>query len=166
MDLRGAYLEALTDAHRMGDIALQDLTPDIAHFDAGGTTNTIAQLLAHMTMGEDGAVNRVLKGGVRLLEAQGWAARTGIPVERGAVWNKEWRLDIDAFREYREAVKASAVDYVENVDLADLEREVEWFNGPRPAHNLLQMIVIHHLLGHSGEISALKGMQGLKGLPF
>jgi len=166
LDLRETYLVALNDAHRMGDIALEGLTREVAQYDAGGTTNTIQQLLSHMTIGEDNAINRMLKGGERILEAQGWAAKTAIPTERGAVWGKEWALDLDAFREYRELVKHSAVDYVSNMDLADLDREVEWMNGTRPAHSVLQVVVIHHMLGHSGEVSALKGLQGLKGLPF
>lgn len=166
MDLRESFLYALNDAHRMGDIALEDLTPEVAHFDAGGTTNTIAQLMAHLTIGEDGGFNRMLKGGERLIDTNGWAQKAGIPLERGAVWGKEWRLDIDAFREYREAVKQSAVNYIETMDLADLDKEVEAFNGPRPVHNIIQIIVVNHMLGHAGEISTLKGIQGLKGLPF
>jgi uncharacterized damage-inducible protein DinB len=166
MDTRDILITALNDAHRMGDIALAELTPEVAHYEAGGTTNSIAQLLAHMTTGEDGAINRVAKGGTRLIELKDWAAETGIPTERGAIWTKDWRLNIDAFTQYREAVKASANEYLANLSADELEREVEWFSGPRPLHSLLQIIVIHHTLGHSGEISTLKGMQGLKGLPF
>jgi hypothetical protein len=150
----------------MGDIALSELTPDVAHYSAGGTTNTIAQLLAHMTIGEDGAFNRNIKGGSRLIESDGWAEKVGIPLERGAVWGKDWKLNIEAFTEYREAVKASADAYLATMDLADLDKPVEWFNGPRPAHEVIQIVVINHLLGHAGEISTLKGIQGLKGLPF
>lgn len=150
----------------MGDIALEGLTPEVAHFDAGGTTNTIAQLMAHMTIGEDGGFNRFLQGKDRIIETNGWAEKIGIPLERGAVWGKDWKLKIDAFREYRELVKQSASSYLETMDLADLDREVEAFAGPRPAHNIIQIIVINHMLGHSGEISTLKGIQGLKGLPF
>jgi hypothetical protein len=166
LDLRESFLIALNDAHRMGDIALQELTPEVAHFDAGGTTNTIAQLMAHMTMGEDGAFNRVLKGTTRRIETDGWAEKAGIPLERGAVWNKDWQLNIEAFAQYRDLVKQDATSYLESIDIADLEKEVEWFNGPRPAHNLVQIIVVNHMLGHSGEVSTLKGIQGLKGLPF
>jgi hypothetical protein len=33
-------------------------------------------------------------------------------------------------------------------------------------HQLLRTILINHALGHCGEISTLKGIQGLKGLPI
>jgi uncharacterized damage-inducible protein DinB len=166
LELRDLIIAAMNDAHRMGDIALAELTPEVAHYEAGGTTNSIAQLLAHMTIGEDGAINRVAKGSTRLVETKDWAQEIGVPLERGAVWTKDWQLNIDAFREYRDLVKATTDEYLANLEASDLEREVEWFSGPRPLHSLLQIIVINHTLGHSGEISTLKGLQGLKGLPF
>jgi hypothetical protein len=166
LDLRESLLISLNDAHRMGDIALQELTPEVAHFEAGGTTNTIAQLMAHMTTGEDGGFNRIIRGGDRIIDTNGWAEKVGIPLERGAVWGKEWKLNIEAFTEYREAVKQSAVSYLESMDIADLDKQVEAFNAPRPVHNVVQIIVVNHMLGHAGEVSTLKGIQGLKGLPF
>lgn len=150
----------------MGDLALEDLVPEVAHFDAGGKTNTIAQLVAHMAMGEDNVFHRMLMGRSRIIETNDWAEKCGIPPERGAVWGKEWQLNIEPFREYRELVKKSASGYLETMDLADLEKEVEGFNGPRQIHSLMHIAVINHMLGHAGEVSTLKGIQGLKGLPL
>jgi hypothetical protein len=49
----------------------------------------------------------------------------------------------------------------------DLDREVAWIRGPeQPVARLFQVIFINHCLGHCGEISALKGTRGLKGLPI
>ena len=166
MDIKEFIIAGLVDAHRMGDIAMEELTPKVAHFEAGGTANSIAQLLAHMTMGEDHAVNGILKGGTRIFDTGGWSAKTGIPDGRGAVWQKDWQLNIDGFTAYRDAVKRSSISYFETPAASDLDREVEAFGAPRKASNVVQIFVINHLLGHSGEISALKGIQGLKGLPF
>jgi hypothetical protein len=110
MELNEFILAGLNDAHRMGDIAMDGLTPDVAHFEAGGTTNNIAQLMTHLTAGEDNAVAR-LKGGESILQSQGWYAPTGIPEGPRAFWQKGWRLDLEAFTEYRELVKAAATDY-------------------------------------------------------
>jgi hypothetical protein len=121
--------------------------------------------MTHLTTGEDNAVAR-LRGGESILQSQGWYARTGIPEGPRAFWQKGWTLDLDAFTEYRELVKSAAKEYFQNIEIADLDREVEWFNGARPASTIIQVIVLNHMLGHSGEISALKGVQGLKGLPF
>jgi hypothetical protein len=49
----------------------------------------------------------------------------------------------------------------------DMDRQVEWVRGPiRPLEGLLQTVFIHHILGHCGEISVIKGLRGLKGLPM
>ncbi len=150
----------------MVDFAMEDLTPEVAHFEAGGKTNNIAQLLVHVTLGADRGINSVIKGGPMILESEDWYAKTGIPEGRGAFWQKGWTLDLGAFTEYREKVKGSVTDYVASMDVADLDREVEWFTGPRPVSNILQIVLMHHILGHAGEMSALKGVQGLKGLPL
>jgi hypothetical protein len=165
VELREFILAGLNDAHRMGDIAMDGLTPEVAHFEAGGTTNNIAQLMTLLTASEDSAVAR-LKGGDSILQSQNWYGRTGIPEGPRAFWQKGWSLELAAFGEYRDLVKAAATEYFQNIDASDLDREVEWFNGPRPASTIIQVIIVNHMLGHSGEISALKGVQGLKGLPF
>jgi uncharacterized protein YdgA (DUF945 family) len=75
-------------------------------------------------------------------------------------------LNLLAFREYQQTVQAAADEWLSTTQPADLEREVT--HGPfnRPIAAQLRGTVIHHMLGHCGEISALKGVQGLKGLPF
>ncbi len=48
----------------------------------------------------------------------------------------------------------------------DLDREIETqFFGRKSAAWLLQLAGVHSV-GHGGDIAAVKGMQGLKGLPF
>ena len=149
----------------MGDIALQELTPEVAHFDAGGTTNTIAQLMARSDDGRGRRFQPQSEARHPPIETDGWAEKAGIPLERGAGPGKD-ELNIEAFAQYRESAKKSASSYIESMDLKDLDKAVEWFDGPRPAHHIIQIIVINHMLGHSGEVSTLKGVQGLKGLPF
>lgn len=155
---------SLVAVHNMVNIALQDLTPEVVQWQPTGTANTIAQLLAHLVGAEDRAINVSIKGGSTLGET--WAARTGIPQERGGQWRKDWTLNIDAFLEYAKAVQASATECLASLTPAGLDKEVQWFNGPNSTAGLIRMVVLHHPLLHSGEISALKGMQGLKGLPM
>jgi hypothetical protein len=65
------------------------------------------------------------------------------------------------------AVEAQTRDYLAAMTPADFEREVAWIRGPeQPVSRLFQVIFINHCLGHCGEISALKGTRGLKGLPI
>ena len=155
---------SLVAVHNMMNIALTDLTPEVRHWQPTGTANTIAQLVAHMVGAEDRAINVSIKGGSTLGET--WAAKTGIPQERGGQWRKDWSLNIDPFCEYTKAVQASATECLASLTAADLDKEVQWFNGPNTAGGLIRMVVLSHILLHSGEISTLKGLQGLKGLPM
>jgi hypothetical protein len=147
--------------------SMEDLTDEVVNWDHGGTTNTIAQILAHLMSGQDLLIADKIGGG-RTLHESGWAARTGIPLDRTQIWTKgAWRLDLPAFDDYRRAVEAQSRRYLDSIGPADLDREFAWIRGPeQPVHRLLQTIFINHALGHCGEISALKGTRGLKGLPI
>ena len=165
MDLRQFLNDQLAEVHRMADIAMTDLTDEVAHWQPSGTANTIAQLLAHMTTAEDRIIHVSIQGG-RLLAEQGWAEKCGFSTERGAIWNRGWRLNLQPFFEYARQVHEAAVSCVAGLSEADLDRDAEWFQGPRPTGSLLRSVIINHSFGHAGEISSLKGAQGLKGLPF
>jgi hypothetical protein len=158
----------ITDCHAMGDLVFEALTPEVAHWEPGGTANNIAQLMAHLTMGQDRAVNVAIKGGTSVFEDGDWGAKTGIPAERGAVWTKGWRLQLEPFRAYRIAVNASVRAFFEVAKDSDFEGEVQW--GPpgvmRPRLSVLATAATSHLRFHLGEISTIKGLQGLKGLPY
>ncbi|HWO74011.1 MAG TPA: DinB family protein [Dehalococcoidia bacterium] len=152
---------------RMQAIAVEDVDDEVAHWHPGGNANTIAQLLAHFVTGQDLLFNGKVLGGKSLHES-GWAGRTGIPVNRADIWVRDgWRLRLAPFNEYRLAVEDSIRRYLSSATAADLDREVEWVRGPiATLGQRLQTVFIHHAFGHCGEISAIKGMQGLKGLPM
>jgi uncharacterized damage-inducible protein DinB len=151
----------------MVDNAMHDLTDEVVNFVPGGTANTIAQLLAHMVTGQDLLINDKIGGG-RSLHETGWSEKTGIPFERPLIWQRDaWKLDIAGFDAYRKEVARSAEWTFVSMKPEDLDREVSWVRGPdRPLASMTQAIFVHHGLGHCGEISAIKGMQGLKGLPI
>ncbi len=155
--------------NEMVDIAMQELDDELINWHPGGTTNTIAQLLAHLVSGQDVLVNdKLVVGGGPTLHDSGWAEKTGIPLERPLIWQRDaWRMNLPAFVDFRLAVRDCATRLVDSLSEAELDREASWFRGPpRPVANLLQMVYIHHGFGHCGEISTIKGLRGLKGLPF
>jgi uncharacterized damage-inducible protein DinB len=173
MDLREYMLAHLASAHRSIEIAMEDLTEDTAYWQPPGTANSIARLLVHGVTVEDLMINRILKGGETVFQAGGWAAMTGLPAAAAmrafrneAHWDQEWRLQWQGFDGYRKAVEESARDYVASLEAKDLDREITFgTREPRSVATILRGVVINHLLVHNGEISAVKGLQGLKGLP-
>lgn len=166
------YIEWLrnevAEGHIMGDQVMDGLTHEVAHWEPGGTTNNIAQLMAHLTMGQDRAVNVAIRGEQSVFDLRGWGEKTGIPAARGAVWNKGWKLNLDAFREYRSQVNASVKAFFATAKPTDFEGDVEW--GPpgmvRSRLWVLGTPATAHVRFHCGEISTIKGLQGLKGLPY
>ena len=154
----------------MVGIAMEGLDDELINWQPGGTTNTIAQLLAHMITGHDLLINdKLVIGGGKTLHESGWAEKTGIPLQRPGIWQQRdaWRLNLPAFNDYRLAVYASTTKLLDSLTEAGLDRLALWVNGPeRPVATLFQMIYINHALGHCGEISTIKGLRGLKGLPF
>ena len=64
------------------------------------------------------------------------------------------------------AVAAATDDFLANATDEELNKEVDSPVGKQPFITFFANIALTHAAGHWGEIAALKGVQGLKGLPF
>ena len=53
-----------------------------------------------------------------------------------------------------------------DLDPATLDDEIEAFGSPRRRGWMLRVAVSNHILSHLGEVSTLRGMKGLAGLPI
>ena len=166
MDEREFLIEELADGHRMVGSALSDLTEEVANWQAGGTANSIAGLLAHAIVVEDMIVNRLFGGGRSLFETGEWAEKTGIPAKPREIWQLGWTLNVAAFDQYRQEVQAGMDALMAGLDPASLDQEMDAFGGTRRGGDLLRISGSNHILGHLGEISVLRGMKGLAGLPI
>ena len=166
MDERQLLIEELADGHRMVGAALSDLTSEVAEWQPGGTANSIASLLSHTIVGEDEVVNQMLKGGQQLFVSGDWAAKTGIPAEDNEIWQPGWSLNLEAFDAYRGEVQQSIDAFMADLDPATLDDEIEAFGSPRRRGWMLRVEVSNHILSHLGEVSTLRGMKGLAGLPI
>ena len=61
---------------------------------------------------------------------------------------------------------AATEAYLESLSDDDLAEEIDTFGGKQERARFLGTTCLWHVTSHQGEISALKGVQGLKGLPF
>lgn len=129
----------------------------------GSTTNPIAAIFLHVYTVEDRSVHRAL-GQPPVLESGGWRERLGY--DPAAPWSPELRPDPDTCRAYAAEVRAATVRYLDELDPAELEREVDSPFGRRPQADLLTLFLVIHKTTHMGEIAALLGCQGVKGFPF
>jgi hypothetical protein len=137
----------------------------------GATITSIGSIYAHVVFAEDGILHGMLQGKAPVYQTGGWASRAQIQMPKPGEFNPEWartvKMNLPVFREYAKAVYAATDAYIAGLSDADLERKVQTgFVGEQTVAFVVSNILGWHMAEHGGEIAALKGVQGLKGLPF
>ena len=138
------------------------------------TITSIGSIYAHMVFAEDGIVNGMLQGKTPIFHSDGWQAKTGVswpgdpgsPPSINGGWAKSTKMDYPKFQEYADAVFANTDSYLANLSDADLEKKIQTPIGEQTIGWAVTTLLGTHAPQHIGEIAALKGVQGLKGLPF
>jgi hypothetical protein len=129
-----------------------------------GTANSIAKSHVHAIATVDFLLNGTVKGGQ--MDWPAFAAANGLPGNPMEIWDHTGAIPLAAMKEYDAKVQKSAIDYVGSLSESDLDREIDTpFFGKQTAAYLIQLAGMH-AVGHGGDMSAVKGLQGLKGLPF
>ena len=154
--------------HQFLDMTIADCTPEILEKkEDQWTINKIGALYAHIVLAEDVMLG-MGKGGELVLKRDGWEEKLGV---NAASARQDENLagltiDLDTFRNYAKAVGAATDDFLANATDEELTKEVDSPVGKQPFITFFANIGLTHVAGHWGEIAALKGVQGLKGLPF
>ena len=140
------------------------MTPEQYNWHPAGTANSIARSHVHAMTSVDFFISGTLAGA-----EMGWktfAAANGLPANPMEIWSFTGQVPLAAMKAYSQGVQKAAIDYVASLKDADLDREVETsFFGKQTAAFMIGLAGIH-AMGHAGDMSAVKGLQGLKGLPF
>ncbi len=169
MDAKEYIQRQLATVRRVCDAALTDLTDEQLNWTPPGTPNPIGAVLIHILAAEDRFIQAVLQGKPLVWQTEAWAERVGLKSlpGYGQGWeeSKQTPLQLAPLLDYRASVRAATDAYIAGLTPAELEREVELIGSARPVADALAIMVVH-IASHSGEIAALKGVQGLKGLPF
>jgi hypothetical protein len=76
------------------------------------------------------------------------------------------RVDLPALHEYARATAQTLLDWVASLTPEDLERSIPTPVGDYKQGPFLEFFIVWHINVHCGEISALKGCQGLQGYPW
>ena len=129
-----------------------------------GTCNPIGKNHVHAMTAVDFFLNFLAQGKAPLWQPV--AAEHGLPQNSLEIWKFDGKIPLDAINAYGQQVQKSALDYVATLSDADLDRELDTkFIGTQSVAFLVQLSGMH-TVGHAGDIAALKGIQGMKGLPF
>jgi hypothetical protein len=166
-DVRTTLREQMQALHGTLEAAIGDCPPDtVAQKLPDSTINSIGAIYAHTVFGEDGLLNGLMRGQTPVYYAGGWADKVGLEMPQGAMepdWNVA--LDIGLFRQYAQAVYQATDEYLASVTDDEFDKIVDaGFAPPMPARSFVANILAWHVATHQGEISALKGVQGLEGL--
>ncbi len=153
---------------RLGEAILGDLTAEQLNRAPPGTANPIGLTLAHVLADDDLLIRTVLQGCPRLWDAEGWGARLGMatpPLDDQGWGGEPTPLDLATVLGYGQGVRAAAEAYLAGLTAEELERRVVLDGEEQLVVEVLAMVVAHTLL-HLGEVAALKGAHGARGLPW
>jgi hypothetical protein len=176
MDAITLLREQLTEAHAFLEATMQDVTPETAHWTPPGQANPLGATYAHVILFEDRTINGILLHRKPLYETT-WLGKTGISDltpsfgEEGhdyAAWTRRMKVDLPALRQYAQAVYANSDEYLASLSPEDLDRSLDLRGvggGLVTLGHALSRRIVAHVDNIAGEISCLKGLQGLQGYP-
>jgi hypothetical protein len=171
MDVVSLLREQLKQAHQLLEDTMADVTPEQLHYAPQGRALPIGAAYAHVIFTEDITVQQLLKKETPLFEA-GTDSGASEPMPNFAkgdwdgyeAWTRRVRFDLPRLRAYGARVYAASDAYLASLTESDLDQDVPFFQSS------LAHMIGRGLIGHAdnltGEISAVKGVQGLKGYPF
>lgn len=168
MDAQEYLIRQFRWLRRQSDAVMFDVTPEQYNWTPPGTANPISAIFVHMLSTEDMYVQQAILAKPTFWESGGWEARIGTPPPlRGENWDevKTKALELETAGAYQEIVRAATDAYLASITPEELDRRVEFLGRERRIADVLAMLVAHNL-GHIGEISALKGVQGAQGSPI
>lgn len=159
-------------AHDLLEATLKDVAKDVAHFRKVGNALPIGAAYAHAILSEDMIVATMF------LQTKPLSAKTkniGVskPMpgfdkwDQHAQWVKTVEVDLKKLAAFFKKVAKVTDKWLATLTDKDLDREID-----RPVvgkHSLgffISNFVILHTANLTGEVSAIKGVQGLKGYPF
>ena len=168
MDTLEYLKEQIGSMRSLQESVLKEISDEAYNHGPLGTISSIGVIWLHMVAGEDGFLS-IITGDETLWESKGWKDRFGL--EKTPNFGEDWKkyeevvLPIELLREYTTAVKERCQQILERVTLESLDETVKFFTDSDPKSSVWILLVGHTLL-HAGEISAIKGVLGDKGLPF
>ncbi len=171
MDAISVLRGNLKQGHDILEQAITGLTSEqLHHRFENATIESIATIYVHTVMSEDYLMNGKVQNQGTLFDRDGWSEKAGISMIPFGGDYAGWlenlpRADFTALREYAEHVYAESDATLADLTEADLDQTVT-FVDETTMGALLGNIIVWHAIHHGGEVCALKGVLGGKGLPF
>jgi hypothetical protein len=153
----------LDEAFTWLDQVVADLTPEQYAWQPEGSANPISKLHAHTLASADFWMNLMA-----LRKPMLWtetSQKLGLPSNWIEIWKTEAPIKLSDMQDYSKELRATGLPAVEALEDAILEKEITVpVFGDRDVGFVVRLAGTQ-LAIHTGEISAAKGLQVLKGLP-
>ncbi len=155
--------------HQLVGAALVDIDEAQLNWSPPGTLTPISAILLHLAGTEDRFITAIQAADQTCWQAGGWSARLGVsalPV-KGGDWSefKHLSLPLAPLMEYLRSVQSVTKATLASLAEEDLTRSIAIGETSLPVVDLLSTLVVHGS-HHAGEIASLRGVQGVRGLPF
>jgi len=149
------------------ETALGDATSELINQTPPGTGNPIGAIYAHAVFNLDTFYSEGLLARDHVLTTGGFGERLGLAGPAAFEWDtlKAVRWEVGALQAYAQAVYATSEGYLDQLTEDELGRSVRLFERDMAVEDVLALAAWHTAL-HAGEIAALKGVAGARGLPF
>lgn len=175
--LSEVLLTAIKQSHWLLNATFEDVDDELANRPAPGNANPLGTAYAHVVQAEDAVINTMIQGKPPLSSTTR-EGKTGVDLpmpmhglvegDMGA-WFRNAKVDVEVLRSYAAEVFARTEEFVAGAGDAELGRAIDMSFvglGQKSVADVITMLVIQHCDNFSGEISAIKGVFGLKGYPF
>ena len=169
MDAVDAMKRAVNASHQWYQGTMADVSTDQANYLPDGVAHPIGELAAHTVQSEDYIINQMLRKEPMLWVKDGWEGKLGIPnvVRHDNATARGFTCDPQSLLPYTQAVFANTETYLSGLNAGDLDRTMDLQQlGTMTVADVLFFLLVGNTFAHTGEISALKGIQGAKGYPF
>ncbi len=160
------------NAHETLEATMQDVTSDVAHIRELGKALPVGAAYAHAVCSEDIILSKfILQREPILKDASSIGLSELMPDfsnwDKHAMWAQNVTVDLEKFRAYAKEVYAATDSYISTLKDEDLDSEIDMGQfGKNKLGFALSSMFLLHIANLTGEISAAKGLQGLKGYPF
>lgn len=166
--------DQLKSAHDSQEATIADLSETSAHFKPEGDAIPAGAAYVHSVLSEDMVLSTMILNKKPVSEdviAEEIGLSEKMPGfnewDKHLAWYKSVKVDLPKFKEFAKKIYEETENYLASLKEEDLDQEIE---RPMVGKNKLAFYLTNFLILHianlTGEISAAKGLQGLKGYPF
>ena len=160
------------NAHETLESTMQDVAPEVAGVRELGKALPVGAAYAHAVCSEDILLSKfVVHKDTIMKDAGSIGLSEAMPGfdqwDKHAMWAQNVVVDLEKFKNYAKEVYAATDSYLNTLKDEDLDLEIDMGQfGTYKLGFVLSSMFLLHIANLTGEISAAKGLQGLKGYPF